>query len=187
MELKVIINPIEGAGPAKRLLSNLFHGYGYSFYRSESRLRLDDLLVRVKLHQLIRESHVHLTLLEATFRHDHPTSGPEHPYADPHAIATVQTLQRAARDLKAMETAISGAAVPELRPTDQCGGAQRGTLEQLVILDGETLLALVTLRDAVARLSDGAAAAAAIDDLLRTSNFSHLWSCREALLTGEPR
>ena len=185
MELKVIVNPIEGAGPAKRLLSNLFHGCGYSFYLSESRLRLDDLLVRVKLHQLVRESHAHLRLLEAAFRADHPRSNQDHPYPDPYDVAELQALQRAARELKAMETAIAGAEVPEFRPVDQRMSQDRGTLEQLVILDGETLLALVTLRDAVARFTDGTSAAAAMDDLLRASNFNALWSRRDALLTAE--
>ena len=48
MELKVITNPIDQAGPARRLLSNLFYGWGYNFYRVENQLRADDQLVRSK-------------------------------------------------------------------------------------------------------------------------------------------
>jgi hypothetical protein len=45
-------------------------------------------------------------------------------------------------------------------------------------------LALVTLRAAVAKLDNGAAAAARMDELLRASAFSALWGRREALLAG---
>jgi hypothetical protein len=60
----------------------------------------------------------------------------------------------------------------------------RATVQQLVALDGEVLLALVTLRDAIARLDDGSTAAATTGDLLRASDFGALWSRREALLWG---
>jgi hypothetical protein len=46
MEQKVITNPIEQAGPGRRLLSNLFYGCGYNFYRCEDELHADDLLIR---------------------------------------------------------------------------------------------------------------------------------------------
>jgi len=51
--------------------------------------------------------------------------------------------------------------------------------------DGAVLLALVTLRDAIARLQDRSAAAATTDDLLRAADFDTLWSRREALLWGQ--
>ena len=60
MELKVITNPINGTGPARWLLSNLFYGCGYNFYRCEGELRADDLLIRGKLGQLLRECREHL-------------------------------------------------------------------------------------------------------------------------------
>lgn len=169
MELKVIVNPIDGAGPGKRLLSNLFHGCGYSFYRSESRLRLDDLLIRVKLGQLLRESRAHLRSLACP---------------DPHGGATARALERAQCDLQAMETAIRAATVPEMHRLHRRNRQERGPLERLVTLDGEVLLALLTLRDAIARLHNDAVAATSVGHLLRASDFSALWSRREALLMG---
>jgi hypothetical protein len=168
MELKVITNPIGGTGPAKRLLSNLFYGCGYSFYRRESELRVDDLLIRGKLCQLLQESRGHLSSL---LSHE-PTP-------------TAQAVLRARRSLEAMEIVISAGGVPEMERIRRRHREARGMLERLVALDGEVLLALVTLRDAIARLADGAAAAAAMANLLGASDFSALWRRRQALLSGE--
>ena len=186
MELKVIVNPLSGAGPAKRLLSNLFYGWGYSFYRCERQLRADDLLIRRKLYQLLGECRAHLRSLEATVRHRHrelPVG--DHASADKDAPAAAQSLLRAQRDLQAMETAIRTATVPETSRIHQQPRGQRAAVEQLVALDGAVLLALVTLRDAIARLQDRSAAAATTDDLLRAADFDTLWSRREALLWGQ--
>jgi hypothetical protein len=91
----------------------------------------------------------------------------------------------AQRDLEAMERAIHNATVPQTRHFQRHRREEPSTLAQLVILDGDTVLALVTLRDAVARLDNGAAAAARMEELLRASDFSALWSRREALLAGD--
>ena len=186
MELKVITNPINGTGPARWLLSNLFYGCGYNFYRCEGELRADDLLIRGKLGQLLRECREHLRSLEASFRREHRAT-PARDYAllHPAVIATAQALLGAQRDLQAMETAVHTAALPELARLHQRHREERGTLEKLVMLDGEVLLALVTLRDAVARLDNGAAAAARVGSLLGASDFSALWGRREALLSGD--
>jgi hypothetical protein len=161
MELKVIVNPLAGAGPAKRLLSNLFYGWGYSFYRCEGKLRTDDLLIRGKLYQLLGECRAHLRALEA--------------------VAPAQALLRAQRDLEGMETAIRTATVPGTSRLHRQPREERAPIDQLVALDGEVLLALVTLRDEIARLQDGSAAAATTGDLLRATDFDTLWSRREAL------
>ncbi|MDE2052269.1 MAG: hypothetical protein KGJ72_14755, partial [Gammaproteobacteria bacterium] len=144
------------------------YGCGYSFYRRESELRADDLLIRGKLCKLLQESRVHLSSLEVQ-----------------DAAATAAGVLRAQQALEAMETAISSGAVPEMGRIHQHHREARGALERLVALDGEVLLALVTLRDAVARLGDGPAAAAAMANLLGASDFGVLWRRREALLSGE--
>ena len=53
MELKTTANPIDSAGPVKQVLSNLFYGWGYNFYRKENQLRADDLLIRSKVSELL--------------------------------------------------------------------------------------------------------------------------------------
>lgn len=184
MELKVIINPIAEAGPAKWLLSNLFYGCGYNFYRLASELCADDMVIRGKLSQLLRECRVHLSSLEAAFRRQHRALGGDYAFLSPEAVTTSQALLGAQRDLQAMEMAIGTATVPEGDHFHQRHREARGRLERLVALDGDVLLALVTLRDAVARLKDGPAAAAGMERLLRASDFSTLWARREALLSG---
>jgi hypothetical protein len=185
MELRVITNPIHGAGPARWLLSNLFYGCGYNFYRCGGELRADDLVIRGKLGQLLRECRQHLRSLEAAFRREHRPPGRQYTFLHPATVATAQALLRAQHDLEAMETAVHAAMMPEVARIHQRHGEARRSLEKLVMLDGEVVLALVTLRDAVAKLESGAAAAARMDALLGASGFSALWSRREALLAGD--
>lgn len=186
MELKVIVNPLEGTVPGKGLLSNLFYGCGYNFYRRGSELCADDMVIRVKLGELLRECRVHLSVLETAFRLQHrPLPDRDYSFLNPQAVVTAQALLIAQRDLQALETAIRAATVPERGRLHQRHRGERETLENLVALDGEVLLALVTLRDAVARLKDGPAAAARMSDLLRASDFGALWNRRESLLSGD--
>ena len=119
-------------------------------------------------------------------RREHRAPGNrDYAFLHPAAVATAQALLRAQRDLQAMETAVRTAALPELARIHRRHREQGGTLLKLVMLDGEVVLALVTLRDAVARLESGAAAAARVGGLLGASDFSALWSQREALLSGD--
>lgn len=183
MELKVIINPIGQAGPARCLLSNLFYGSGYNFYRCESEPHADDLLIRHKLSQLLQDSRAHLVALQAAFLRKYLPPGRDRTFASSAAVGVQVALERAQRELEAMETGVMTAAAPEVGCIRRDNGSERGTLVQLVALDGDAVLALVTLRDAIARFDNGAAAAVAIDDLLRASDFSALWSRRQALLS----
>jgi hypothetical protein len=184
MELKVITNPIDQAGPARRLLSNLFYGWGYNFYRREDELDADDLLIRGKLSQLLHDSHAHLASLHAAFVRQHRAAGRIGLHGNPGAADIERTLERAQRELQAMEMVVLTAAAPEAGCIRRQDRGEGGAVAKLVALDGEALLALVTLRDAIARFDNGAAAAAGIDCLLRASAFSALWSRRQALLSG---
>lgn len=183
MELKVITNPIDKAGPGRRLLSNLFYGCGYNFYRCQHELHADDLLIRGKLSQLLRDSRMHLFLLHQAFLRKHLPRDPGHSFRNPGAVGMGMALERAQRELEAMETAVRTAVAPEMGQVGRHDREERGTLAALVASDGEALLALVTLRDAIARFDDGAAAAVGTDSLLRASDFGALWSRRQALLS----
>jgi hypothetical protein len=184
MELKVIVNPIGQAGPARCLLSNLFYGSGYNFYRCGNEPHADDLLIRGKLSQLLRDSRAHLVALRAAFLRKHLPPGRDRTFASSAAVGVDKVLERAQRELEAMETGVVTAAAPEMGCIRGHNGEARGTLAQLVTLDGEAVLALVTLRDAIARFDNGAAAAVGIDSLLRASDFGALWSRRQALLSA---
>ena len=178
MELKVIVNPISETGPAGRLLSNLFYACGYNFYRRGNQQDVDDLVIRGKLTELLEESRVHLSALEAAFRLRARL------FAGPPPAATLEALECAQRDLDAMQAAIRNAAAGMER-FPQSPGAAGGALEKLVALDGEAVLALVKLRDAIVRFDNGAAAAAGTGNLLGASGFNALWSRREALLAAD--
>lgn len=179
MELKVIVNPINGTGPARGLLSNLFYAAGYNFYRRANRLRVDDLLIRRKLAELLEEPRVHLNALEVAFRVR--VRG----FAGPPTALTIHALEDAQRDLEVMYAAVRSAEAGELERFHSPQREEGGTLQWLVALDGEALLALVTLRDAIMKFDDGAAAAAATPNLLRACGFNALWSRREALLSAD--
>jgi len=183
MELKVITNPIDQAGPARRLLSNLFYGCGYNFYRCEHELQADDLLIRGKLSQLLGESRMHLVSLQTAFARKH-LPGRDGGPANPGAVEMGRVLERAQRELQAMEMAVASAAAPEVGRIRRHDREAGGALAKLVALDGEALLALVTLRDAIARFDNGAVAAVGVGSLLRVSDFGALWSRRQALLSA---
>ena len=183
MELKTAPNPIDSAGPVKQVLSNLFYGWGYNFYRRENQLRADDLLIRAKVSELLGESRAHAGQLEAAFRREHlPPPTRERPFPDAAAVSAAQTLQRCAQQIEALETTIRNAAVPEMDRIHQRHRNERTTLEQLVAADSELVLAVVGLRDAVVALADGAAAAAQLPRLLETGNIRALWERREQIL-----
>jgi hypothetical protein len=187
MELRVITNPIDQAGPARRLLSNLFYGWGYNFYRREDDLQADDLLIRAKLSQLLCDSRTRVLSLHAAFvrRLLPPDRGGAR--ANPGIVDMERALESAERELQTLEMAVVSAAAPEPGRIRRRDPEQLATLAKLVALDGETLLALVTLRDAIARFEDGAAAALGIDGLLRASDFGALWSRRQAMLASACR
>lgn len=185
MELKVIVNPVGGAGPAKGLLSNLFYACGYNFYRCERQLPADDLLIRGKLRQLLGDCRAHLRSLEAAFWSEHRAPDRDYAFLTADAVVTAQALLDAQRAIEAMETAILIAAAPETSRIHQRHREERGTLEKIVEVDGNVLLALVTLRDAIARLEHGTAAVTSMNQLLRASDFAALWTRREALLSGQ--
>lgn len=184
MELKVITNPIEQAGPGRRLLSNLFYGCGYNFYRCDHELPADDLLIRGKLSQLLRDSRAHLVSLHAGFLRKYLPPGRDRAQANPWAVAIEMTLECAQRELQAMEMTVITAEAPEVGRIPRHDREEGGALVKLVARDGEVLLALVTLRDAIARFDSGAAAAVGIGSLLAASDFGVLWSRRQALLSG---
>ena len=184
MEPKSAPNPIDSAGPLKRGLANLFYGWGYNFYRRENQLRADDLLIRGKLSELLGESRAHLRSLEAEFRRTHlPPPSREHPLADPAALEAAQGLQRAQRDLEALETAIRTAPVPEMDRSHQRHRLERDTLEKLLAADLALVTALLALRDSVLALGDGATAAAEASRIIASGEVRTIWERREQILS----
>ena len=187
MELRVITNPIDQPSPARRLLSNLFYGCGYNFYRREDDLQADDLLIRAKLGQLLCDSRTRLLSVHAAFVRKLLPPDRGGARANPAIVDMEWALESAERELQGLEMAVLSAAAPEPGRIRRRDRERLATLARLVALDGEALLALVTLRDAIARFEDGAAAALGIDGLLKASDFGALWSRRQAALASACR
>jgi hypothetical protein len=184
MDLKTTANPIDSAGPVKRVLANLFYGWGYNFYRKENQLRADDLLIRSKVSELLGEARAHARELETQFRREHlPAPTREHPFPDAAAVAAAQALQRAAQQIESLETTVRNAAVPEMDRIHQRHRTERATLDQLIGADSELVVAVIGLRDAVLALHEGAAAATEIPRALQAGTIGALWERREQILS----
>ncbi|HTV85030.1 MAG TPA: hypothetical protein VME63_06480 [Dyella sp.] len=184
MELKESGNPIDDAGIAKQVLSNLFYGWGYNFYRRENQLRADDLLIRSRLSDWLGECRAHLAVLEADYRRTHlPPPTREHPFPDAGAVGQAQALQRLGRDIESLETAIRTAAVPEMDRIHQRHRNEAETLEKLVAADSTLVLHVMQLRDAVVAIGDATAAIDQVPALLKASEIASGLQQRNQILS----
>ena len=184
-EFKAVANPIDSAGSTKQLLSNLFYGWGYNFYRKENQLRADDLLVRAKISEMLVAARAHLADLERAWRREHlPEPTREHPYADATAVASAQQMQRAQQLIEALELRVRTVGVPEMDRINQRHRNERDTLEQLVGVDGELVLAAKTFSDAALAQGDAVALAMQMPDLLAQSGMDRGLAQRQQVLSA---
>ena len=58
------------AGELKQVAINLFHGWGYNFYRSENQLRADDLMIRAKVGWLLGLARASVERAESAYRRE---------------------------------------------------------------------------------------------------------------------
>ena len=185
MDIKNAPNRIESADPIKATLSNLFYGWGYNFYRKENQLRSDDLLIRGKVSDLLGEARSHLLTLETAFRKDRlPPPSREHPFPDPAALHTVQSLQSLVKDIEQVEVRIRTAAVPEMDRVNQRHRIERGTLENLAAIDLELVNAVLTFQQSVLSLTDGPAAVSAGPQLLQRLPIDAIWQRRQTIVSS---
>ena len=184
MELKKTDNPIDDAGIAKQVLSNLFYGWGYNFYRYENQLRADDLLIRSRLSDWLGESRAHVAALEAEYRRTYlPPPTREHPFPDSAAISHAQTLQRIGRDIESIETLIRTASVPEMDRIHQRHRKEGETLEELVAADSALALQVKNLRDTIVAINDAEATIDQVPALLKGNQVESSWRQRNQILS----
>ncbi|BFI96861.1 MAG: hypothetical protein RSP_23710 [Rhodanobacter sp.] len=185
MALKKTDNPIESAGAVKQVLSNLFYGWGYNFYRKENQLRADDLLIRGKVSEMLAAMRAHLASLERDWRRERlPAPTREHPFPDSAAVATAQALQRAQQGIEALETKVRTAPVPEMDRVTQRHVNERDALERLAAVDGELVMAAKSAFDASTALLDPAAAAGELSAILAQSGIEALLARRAEVLSA---
>ena len=102
------------AGALRQVATNLFHGWGYNFYRVENQLRADDQLVRAKAAWLLGLALASVGAAEIEYRREFlPAPSRAKPFPDAAAVSSAQSLERLARAIGALEASIQHQPVPE--------------------------------------------------------------------------
>jgi hypothetical protein len=171
------------AGPLEQIAINLFHGWGYNFYRVENQLRADDQLVRSKASWLLGLAADAVCTAETDYRREFlPAPSRAQPFPDPTAVASAQRLERLHQAIVALESHIQQLPVPENDRMTQRYRLEAPTLhtlinyDQLLIGQCELLRSLVAGHSAAALLADIATIEGGLE-AIRTTLQS-----REALL-----
>ena len=119
---------------------NLFHGWGYNFYRAENQLRADDLLTRHRVAGIVAEARQAVSRAEAEFRAANlPQPTRERPTQDPEAIQGAATLEALTRRIAAIADRIRAQPAPENDRITQRHRREADTLARL--LEADTALA----------------------------------------------
>jgi hypothetical protein len=165
-------------GPLEQTAVNLFHGWGYNFYRRENQLRADDLMVRNQVSALLGQAGKSVDLAESAYRRTSlaPPSR-EKPRIDPIAAANAQALEKLAQDIGVLEGHVRTQPAPENDRMTERYRQEAATLKQLLDADirltgqAETLRALLDRKDGVwmiENLPQVEEGLAAIEESLRT-------------------
>ena len=146
------------AGPLEQVAINLFHGWGYNFYRIENQLRADDLLVRGKASGLLGDARAIVDAAETAYRRMYiaaPTRAK--PFPDAQVVEDARTLERMAAAIGAIEGQVRAQPAPENDRMSELYRNERDTLMRL----GQHDRRLVGLADQLrARLAEAADASA---------------------------
>ncbi len=139
------------AGPDEQVVLNLFHGWGYNFYRAENQLRADDLMVRARVGEMLSAARASVEAAEAAFRreHIHPPSRAQ-PLPDPEMLREAQFLEATSRAIGALEGRVRALPVPEADRMTQRLRNERATLEALLRADLSMVALAHKLRTIVA-------------------------------------
>lgn len=153
------------AGPLRQAATNLFHGWGYSFYRVENQLRADDQLVRSKAGGLLGIAMAGVSAAETEYRREFlPAPSRKKPFPDAAAIESAQRLERLAAAIGALEASIQQQPVPENDRMTQRYREEALTLQDLIHYD-EQLVGQCDLLRSMVNGKDGAAILENLPDL----------------------
>ncbi|MGI4731518.1 MAG: hypothetical protein ACRYFW_07200 [Janthinobacterium lividum] len=164
-------------GPLGEVAVNLFHGWGYNFYREENQLRADDQLIRSYACGLLGQARASVETAEAAYRRLRlPAPTRAQPFPDPEAVAGAQALERLSRSIGAVEGQIRHQPVPENDRMTQRYRSEATTLEALADFDKlligradllRALLVGATGEATLAQLHELEAGVASVADTLR--------------------
>ena len=157
---------------------NLFHGWGYNFYRKENQLRADDQLIRSQVGLLLGSARKSVETAERNYRRDFlPPPSREKPRPDAAAVANAQAIERLSRAIGAVQGQISTLPVPENDRMSQRHRQEAETLTRLMESDQKLVGQAELLRsmldqksgaDLIENMSPLQEGIAAISETLRT-------------------
>lgn len=142
-------------GTLRQIAINLFHGWGYNFYRVENQLRADDQLVRSKAAWFLGNAVSSVEKAESEYRREFigtPTRAK--PFPDPAVMTAAQNLERLARTIGAVGGRLHALPVPENDRMTQRYRQEAATLEALIRSD-ERLVAQCSLLHAMVEGRNG--------------------------------
>jgi cytosine/adenosine deaminase-related metal-dependent hydrolase len=132
----------------EQIAINLFHGWGYNFYRLENQLRADDLLVRSHVGLILGSARKSVEAVLSGYRRAFlapPTR--DNPLPDPTAVAHARTLAELAADIGQLEGAIRALPAPENDRMTQRYREEADTLLRLREFDTQLVGQAETLRE----------------------------------------
>ncbi len=98
----------------EQIAINLFHGWGYNFYRLENLLRADDLMIRAKVGWLLGLARQSVEGAESAFRREFlPPPTRKQPRHDPAGVKSAQSLEQLSRAIGAVAGQVEAQPVPE--------------------------------------------------------------------------
>lgn len=162
-------SPFYDDDPDVQVAINLFHGWGYNFYRRENQLRADDLMVRAKVGAMLGAARAGVDAAEGAYRREHlQAPSREHPRPDPAALADAGKLEALSQSLGALEGQIRALPAPENDRMTERHRSEADTLVRLIAVDtvmvarAEQLRAELSTADAAWLLANQAAIAGAV-------------------------
>ena len=123
-------------GALRQAAINLFHGWGYNFYRIENQLRADDQLVRSKAGWLLGMARSSVERAEADYRREFiGTPSRDNPFPNPSSMAAAQKLERLAGNIGIVHGRLQSQPVPENDRMTQRYRQEAETLKTLISCD----------------------------------------------------
>ncbi len=173
------------AGALGRLATNLFHGWGYNFYRTENQLRADDQMIRARICEILGAARATVAAAETAHRHEHlPPPSRAKPRPDPTALLGAQTLEALGRELGALEGSVRALPVPEADRMTQRFHREAVTLARLAECDEAMVGHAEYVRSLLATLPAPAMLASAEEIRACLTAIRTLVEARAALLAG---